>query len=108
MALLAPIPSANVRIATAANPGAFKRPRMPYRMSCAISCSIGVLRGDAPPRLDGASRQYVGSCSSVLYRLIYNCLATEQERKDRKERKETKSNQPCAVFADFAFSTAGG
>jgi len=40
--------------------------------------------------------------------VIYNCLATEQERKDRKERKETNGNQPFAVFADFAFSTAGG
>src|SRR5262245_57323380 len=29
----------------------------------------------------------------VLYRVIYYCLATEQERKDRKVRKETKSNQ---------------
>jgi len=43
-----------------------------------------------------------------LYRVIYCCLATEQERKDRKERKETNSNQSFAVFADFAFSTAGG
>ena len=44
MALLAPMPSASVRMATTAKPGAFKRPRMPYRTSCTSSFSIGSSR----------------------------------------------------------------
>src|SRR5262245_23681944 len=63
IAAFAPMPTASVRIATAAKPGALRSVRNPYRMSC-HNCDI-----QPPPdriRIDGTTRARLASGSLVL------------------------------------------